>query len=58
MGGPRLLTVVSPEAREGTESGAGAGRASGRRPFKQALVADGIPFSSFAVDDSGSGRRP
>jgi predicted enzyme related to lactoylglutathione lyase len=22
-----------------------------REPFKQALVADGIPFTSFAVDD-------
>lgn len=27
-----------------------AGRPSGRRPFKEALVNDGIPFTSFAVD--------
>ena len=29
----------------------GAGRAPGGGPFKEALVADGIPFTSFAVDD-------
>ena len=28
------------------------------RPFKAALVEDGIPFTSFAVDDEGGVRPP
>ena len=45
------LTVVSPEAPEGTELSLEPDEHPAARPFKQALVADGIPFTSFAVAD-------
>lgn len=45
------LTVVSPEAPEGTELLLEPDVHPAARAFKQALVADGIPFTSFAVDD-------
>ena len=51
MGGPRWLTVVSPESPDGTELVLEPDSHPAARPFKQALVADGIPFTSFAVDD-------
>ncbi len=45
------LTVVSPEQPEGTELSLEPDEHPAARPFKQALVEDGIPFTSFAVDD-------
>ena len=45
------LTVVSPDDTEGTELSLEPDEHPAARPFKQALVADGIPFTSFAVDD-------
>jgi catechol 2,3-dioxygenase-like lactoylglutathione lyase family enzyme len=45
------VTVVSPEAPDGTELSLEPDQHPAARPFKQALVADGIPFTSFAVDD-------
>jgi catechol 2,3-dioxygenase-like lactoylglutathione lyase family enzyme len=51
LGEHRWLTVVSPEARDGTELVLEPDRHPAARPFKQALVEDGIPFTSFAVDD-------
>jgi catechol 2,3-dioxygenase-like lactoylglutathione lyase family enzyme len=45
------LTVVAPEAPEGTELSLEPDGHPAARPFKQALVEDGIPFTSFAVDD-------
>jgi catechol 2,3-dioxygenase-like lactoylglutathione lyase family enzyme len=52
MGGEhRWLTVVSPEHPEGTELLLEPDQHPAAKPFKQALVADGIPFTSFAVDD-------
>ncbi|MGH9084820.1 MAG: VOC family protein [Acidimicrobiales bacterium] len=45
------LTVVSPEDPEGTELSLEPDEHPAARPFKQALVEDGIPFTSFAVDD-------
>jgi catechol 2,3-dioxygenase-like lactoylglutathione lyase family enzyme len=45
------LTVVSPENLEGTELSLEPDEHPAARPFKQALVEDGIPFTSFAVDD-------
>ena len=51
MGGPRWLTAVSPEAPDGTELVLEPDGHPAARPFKRALVADGIPFTSFAVDD-------
>jgi catechol 2,3-dioxygenase-like lactoylglutathione lyase family enzyme len=45
------LTVVSPEDTGGTELLLEPDAHPAARPFKEALVADGIPFTSFAVDD-------
>ena len=51
LGEARWLTVVSPEAPDGTELLLEPHGHPAVRPFKQALVEDGIPFTSFAVDD-------
>jgi len=51
MGEVRWLTVVSPEGPQGTELLLEPDLHPATRPFKEALVADGIPFASFAVDD-------
>jgi catechol 2,3-dioxygenase-like lactoylglutathione lyase family enzyme len=45
------LTVVSPEDPEGTELVLEPDEHPAAGPFKRALVEDGIPFTSFAVDD-------
>jgi catechol 2,3-dioxygenase-like lactoylglutathione lyase family enzyme len=51
LGDARWLTVVSPEEPEGTELLLEPDGHPAAKPFKQALVEDGIPFTSFAVDD-------
>jgi catechol 2,3-dioxygenase-like lactoylglutathione lyase family enzyme len=51
LGEHRWLTVVSPEAPDGTELLLEPDEHPAARPFKAALVEDGIPFASFAVDD-------
>jgi catechol 2,3-dioxygenase-like lactoylglutathione lyase family enzyme len=51
LGEARWLTVVSPEEPEGTELLLEPGSHPAVGPFKEALVSDGIPFASFAVDD-------
>ena len=51
MGEHRWLTVVSPQDPDGTELLLEPSEHPAARPFKEALVADGIPFTSFAVDD-------
>ena len=51
MGEARWLTVVSPEDPDGTELVLEPSGHPAVKPFKDALVADGIPFTSFAVDD-------
>jgi catechol 2,3-dioxygenase-like lactoylglutathione lyase family enzyme len=51
LGGPRWLTVVSPGEPNGTELVLEPDGHPAVGPFKRALVADGIPFTSFAVDD-------
>jgi catechol 2,3-dioxygenase-like lactoylglutathione lyase family enzyme len=51
LGEHRWLTVVSPEDPDGTELLLEPDVHPAARPFKEALVADGIPFASFAVDD-------
>jgi catechol 2,3-dioxygenase-like lactoylglutathione lyase family enzyme len=51
LGEHRWLTVVSPEEPDGTELVLEPDSHPAVRPFKQALVADGIPFTSFAVSD-------
>ena len=47
----RWLTVVSPEDPDGVELVLEPDEHPAVRPFKEALVADGIPFTSFAVAD-------
>jgi catechol 2,3-dioxygenase-like lactoylglutathione lyase family enzyme len=51
MGPARWITVVSPENPDGTELVLEPDGHPAVKPFKEALVADGIPFTSFAVDD-------
>jgi catechol 2,3-dioxygenase-like lactoylglutathione lyase family enzyme len=51
VGEARWLTVVSPEESDGTELLLEPDGHPAAKPFKQALVGDGIPFTSFAVDD-------
>ncbi|MPZ73330.1 MAG: VOC family protein [Nitriliruptorales bacterium] len=51
LGEAKWLTVVSPEEPEGTELLLEPDGHPAAGPFKQALVEDGIPFTSFAVDD-------
>jgi catechol 2,3-dioxygenase-like lactoylglutathione lyase family enzyme len=51
LGEHRWLTVVSPDDPEGTELLLEPDSHPAVSPFKQALVADGIPYTSFAVDD-------
>lgn len=51
LGKFRWLTVVSPEAPDGTELVLEPDGHPAAKPFKQALVDDGIPYASFAVDD-------
>ncbi|MFC4947031.1 VOC family protein [Pseudonocardia sp. GCM10023141] len=52
MGGEdRWLTVVSPAHPDGVELLLEPDGHPAAGPFKRALVADGIPFTQFAVDD-------
>jgi catechol 2,3-dioxygenase-like lactoylglutathione lyase family enzyme len=51
LGENRWLTVVSPDQPEGPELLLEPDGHPAAKPFKQALVEDGIPFTSFAVDD-------
>lgn len=50
-GGARWLTLVSPENPEGTELLLEPSGHPAVGPYKEALVADGIPAASFMVDD-------
>ncbi|MFQ6331570.1 VOC family protein [Nocardia sp. CWNU-33] len=51
LGEARWLTVVSPQDPEGVELLLEPDGHPAASPFKKALVEDGIPFTSFAVDD-------
>jgi catechol 2,3-dioxygenase-like lactoylglutathione lyase family enzyme len=52
LGGPySWLTVVAPDDTDGTEVSLEPDEHPAAKPFKAALVADGIPYTSFAVDD-------
>jgi catechol 2,3-dioxygenase-like lactoylglutathione lyase family enzyme len=51
LGEHRWLTVVSPEDPEGPELVLEPDGHPAAPPFKEALVSDGIPFTSFAVED-------
>lgn len=50
-GGARWLTVVSPADLDGVELLLEPDGHPAARTYKDALVADGIPFTQFAVDD-------
>ena len=51
LGSARWLTVVSPDDPAGTELLLEPDGHPAVGPFKRALVQDGIPFTSFAVND-------
>ena len=51
VGEYRWLTVVSPEEPDGVELLLEPSDHPAVKPFKQALVEDGIPFKSFGVED-------
>lgn len=51
MGTDRWLTVVSPQDPDGTELLLEPSGHPAVRPYRTALVEDGIPVTSFAVDD-------
>lgn len=50
-GDARWLTVVSPQDPDGIELLLEPDDHPAAKPFKEALVADGIPVTSFGVDD-------
>ena len=52
IGEHRWLTVVSPERPDGTELVLEPDAHPAAKAYMRALVADGIPFTSFAVDDA------
>ncbi len=51
LGEHRWISVVSPQSPDGVELILEPDAHPAARPFKQALVADGIPYTAFAVDD-------
>ena len=51
VGEYKWLTVVSPDAPDGVELLLEPDGHPAAKPFKEALVSDGIPWTSFAVDD-------
>ena len=51
LGEHAWITVVSEEAPEGTELVLEPDEHPAVRPFKKALVKDGIPYTAFRVDD-------
>lgn len=57
VGEDRWLTVVSPENPDGTELLLEPSGHPAVGPYKAALVKDGIPISSFQVDDLDAEHR-
>jgi catechol 2,3-dioxygenase-like lactoylglutathione lyase family enzyme len=51
LGEHKWLTVVSPENPDGVELVLEPDAHPAAKPWKDALVGDGIPYTSFAVDD-------
>ncbi|MEZ5946387.1 MAG: VOC family protein [Hyphomonas sp.] len=51
LGEFRWLTVVSADDPEGVELGLEPNAHPASRAFQDALMADGIPFTAFSVDD-------
>jgi catechol 2,3-dioxygenase-like lactoylglutathione lyase family enzyme len=54
VGEHRWLTVVSPADPDGVELLLEPDEHPAAKPFKTALVEDGIPFAQFAVEDIGA----
>jgi catechol 2,3-dioxygenase-like lactoylglutathione lyase family enzyme len=54
MGKHRWITVVSPENPDGTELCLEPDEHPAVKPFKAALVKDGIPYTAFEVEDVGA----
>jgi len=52
VGDARWLTVVSPDDPDGPELALEPDEHPAAKPYKQALVDDGIPFTSFTVADT------
>jgi catechol 2,3-dioxygenase-like lactoylglutathione lyase family enzyme len=52
VGEHRWLTVVSPEAPDGVELALEPDEHHGAKAYKRTLMEDGIPWTSFAVDDA------
>jgi catechol 2,3-dioxygenase-like lactoylglutathione lyase family enzyme len=53
-GDARWLTVVGPEDPDGPELLLEPDAHPAAKPFKEALVSDGIPYTSFAVADANA----
>lgn len=51
LGEHRWLTVVSPVHPDGVQLLLEPSEHPAAKPFKEALVSDGVPFTSFSVDD-------
>ena len=51
LGDYSWITVASPDQPDGPELLLEPDQHPAAKPFKAALVADGIPYTSFAVDD-------
>ncbi|MEL7487090.1 MAG: VOC family protein [Pseudomonadota bacterium] len=51
IGEHRWITVVSPEEPDGVELGLEPNEHPAARAFQEALMADGIPFTAFEVED-------
>jgi catechol 2,3-dioxygenase-like lactoylglutathione lyase family enzyme len=52
LGEFRWITVTSPEQPDGTQILLEPADHPAVKPFREAIVADGIPFTSFGVDDA------
>ena len=57
MGPHRWLTVVSPQDPDGVELVLEPAGHPAVQPFREALMHDGIPFTSFSVADVGEEHR-
>lgn len=57
MGHSRWLTVVSPSAPDGVQLLLEPDAHPAVKPFKRALMGDGIPYASFGVDDVEAEHR-
>jgi hypothetical protein len=57
MGGHRWLTLVAPGDPDGVQLVLEPDAHPAAKPFKAALVADGIPYTSFGVEDVHAEHR-